>query len=86
MAESTAVHESGVHDGGAFAVELVGITKRFPGVVANDDKFTAGTTTYDLSKDGVGYATSGGQVDDIKTQLEDAKAKIISGEITVPTK
>jgi basic membrane protein A len=52
----------------------------------NDDKFTAGTTTYDLAKDGVGYATSGGQVDDIKTQLEDAKAKIISGEIKVPTK
>jgi basic membrane protein A len=52
----------------------------------NDDKFTAGTTTYDLAKDGVGYATSGGQVDDIKTQLEAAKAKIISGEITVPTK
>ena len=37
MAESTAVHESGVHDGGGYAVELVGITKRFPGVVANDD-------------------------------------------------
>ena len=37
MAESTAVHEGGVHDGGAYAVELVGITKRFPGVVANDD-------------------------------------------------
>jgi basic membrane protein A len=52
----------------------------------NDDKFTAGTTTYDLAKDGVGYATSGGQVDDIKTQLEAAKAKIISGEIKVPTK
>ena len=51
----------------------------------NDDKFTAGTTTYDLAKDGVGYATSGGQVDDIKTQLEDYKAKIISGEIKVPT-
>ena len=52
----------------------------------NDNKFTAGTTMYDLAKDGVGYATSGGQVDDIKTQLEDAKAKIISGEIKVPTK
>ena len=52
----------------------------------NDDKFTAGTTTYDLAKDGVGYSTSGGQIDDIKTQLEDYKAKIISGEITVPTK
>ena len=53
----------------------------------NEDKFTAGTTTYDLkAKDGVGYATTGGQVDDIKTKLDDAKAKIISGEITVPTK
>ncbi len=37
MAESTAVHDGGVHDGGGYAVELVGITKRFPGVVANDD-------------------------------------------------
>jgi simple sugar transport system ATP-binding protein len=37
MAESTAVHDVGVHDGGGYAVELVGITKRFPGVVANDD-------------------------------------------------
>ena len=51
----------------------------------NDGKFTAGTTTYDLAKDGVGYSTSGGQIDDIKTQLEDYKAKIISGEIKVPT-
>jgi basic membrane protein A len=52
----------------------------------NDDKFTAGSTVYDLAKDGVGYSTSGGQIDDIKTQLEDYKAKIISGEIKVPTK
>ncbi len=37
MAESTAVHDGEVHDGGGYAVELVGITKRFPGVVANDD-------------------------------------------------
>jgi basic membrane protein A and related proteins len=41
--------------------------------------------TYDLSVDGVGYATSGGQVDDIKDQLEAFKAQIISGEIKVPT-
>src|SRR6185295_19064711 len=27
-----------------------------------DDKFTAGPTTYDLKKDGVGYSTSGGQI------------------------
>jgi general nucleoside transport system ATP-binding protein len=36
MAEPTAVHDVGVLDGEC-AVQLVGITKRFPGVVANDD-------------------------------------------------
>jgi basic membrane protein A len=40
---------------------------------------------FDLSVDGVGYATSGGYIDDIVPQLEELKAKIISGEITVPT-
>lgn len=45
----------------------------------------SGTTSYDLSDGGVGYATSGGFVDDIKSQLEDYKQKIIDGEITVPT-
>jgi basic membrane protein A and related proteins len=53
---------------------------------ANDDSYTAGSITYDLEKDGVGYSTTGGQIDDIKDQLEDYKAKIISGEITVPKK
>jgi basic membrane protein A and related proteins len=48
--------------------------------------FPTGVNTYDLSVDGVGYATSGGQIDDIVPQLDDFKAKIISGEITVPTK
>jgi basic membrane protein A len=47
--------------------------------------FPAGQTIYDLSVDGVGYATSGGQIDDIKDQLEAFKQQIISGEITVPT-
>ena len=42
--------------------------------------------TYDLKKDGVGYATSGGFVDDIKSQLDAAATKIKSGEIKVPTK
>ena len=51
----------------------------------NDGNFTAGSTIYDLSKDGVGYSTSGGQIDDIAAQLDDYKAKIISGEIKVPT-
>jgi basic membrane protein A and related proteins len=51
-----------------------------------DGKFTAGSVTYDLEKDGVGYSTSGGQIDDIKDQIEEYKTKIVSGEITVPTK
>jgi basic membrane protein A and related proteins len=41
---------------------------------------------YDLKKDGVGYATSGGFIDDIKSQLDEAATKIKSGEIKVPTK
>ena len=44
-----------------------------------------GFVTYDLSVDGVGYATSGGYVDDIADQLEEIKAAIIAGEIEVPT-
>lgn len=44
-----------------------------------------GIKVFDLSNDGVGYATSGGYVDDIAAQLDELKAKIVSGEITVPT-
>ena len=51
-----------------------------------EDAFKAGEVVYDLKKDGVGYSTTGGKVDDIKAQLEDYKAKIVSGEITVPDK
>jgi basic membrane protein A len=42
-------------------------------------------STFDLSTDGIGYATSGGQVDDIKAQLDDLKKQIIDGSIKVPT-
>ena len=49
-------------------------------------QFKAGTSVYDLKVDGVGYATSGGQVDDIKSKLDDYKQQIIDGKITVPTK
>jgi basic membrane protein A and related proteins len=49
-------------------------------------QFKAGQKVYDLKIDGVGYATSGGKVDDIATKLDAYKAKIISGEIVVPTK
>ena len=47
--------------------------------------FTPGERRYDLSVDGVGYATSGGFIDDIVPKLEEAKAAIISGEVVVPT-
>jgi basic membrane protein A len=52
----------------------------------NGGNFAAGPKVYDLKAGGVDYSTSGGKVDDIKDQLEAYKAKIISGEITVPTK
>jgi basic membrane protein A len=41
--------------------------------------------TFDLKVDGVGYATSGGKVDDIKAKLDAWKAAIIGGQITVKT-
>ncbi len=51
--------------------------------------FTAGTvkggeTRYDLKAGGVDFSTTGGKVDDIKSQLDEYKNKISSGEITVP--
>jgi basic membrane protein A len=51
-----------------------------------NDEFQGGYQAFGLADDGVGYATSGGFVDDIKAQLEDLKAKVVSGEITVPDK
>ena len=53
---------------------------------ASQDQYTAGPKTYDLKANGVDYSTSGGQVDDIKSKIDEFKAKIVSGEITVPTK
>jgi basic membrane protein A len=50
-----------------------------------DGAFKPGQNLFDLSVDGVGYSTTGGFVDDIVSELEDYKAKIISGEIVVPT-
>lgn len=41
---------------------------------------------FDLKVDGVGYATSGGKVDDIKDVLDGYKAQIIAGTITVSDK
>jgi basic membrane protein A len=47
--------------------------------------FTAGKLVFDLKKDGVGYSTTGGKVDDIKPKLDEYKQQIIDGKITVPT-
>ncbi len=40
---------------------------------------------YDLSVDGVGLATSGGQIDDIQADIDGYKEQIVGGDITVPT-
>ncbi len=47
--------------------------------------FPSGPVEYDLEDGGVGYSTSGGQIDDITDKLEDYKQQIIDGEIKVPT-
>ncbi|PZG08221.1 BMP family lipoprotein [Nonomuraea aridisoli] len=41
--------------------------------------------TYDLKVDGVGLATTGGEIDDIKDQLDKAKQDIVNGTIKVPS-
>jgi basic membrane protein A len=51
----------------------------------SEGKDITGNKVFDLKAGGVDYATTGGKVDDIKTKLDDYKAKIISGEIKVPT-
>jgi basic membrane protein A and related proteins len=49
-------------------------------------KVFTGVQTFDLKNGGVGISFSGGAIDDIKSQIDDYQAKIISGAITVPTK
>jgi basic membrane protein A len=50
-----------------------------------DGNFAAGIRVFDLASGGVGYSTSGGFIDDIVAQLEELAAKVVSGEITVPS-
>jgi len=50
----------------------------------SQSKFVGGIQTFDLNNDGVGYATSGGFVDDIESQLNDLADQIKSGAIVVP--
>jgi basic membrane protein A len=51
---------------------------------ASEGKELTGNNVYDLKAGGVDYSTTGGQIDDIKSKLDDYKAKIVSGEIKVP--
>ncbi len=46
---------------------------------------SAPSQVFDLESEGVGYATSGGFVDDIASQLDDLGEQIIAGEIEVPS-
>ncbi len=45
--------------------------------------FAAGPQVFDMSVDGVGYATTGGYVDDLEGQLANWKGRIVSGEVMV---
>jgi basic membrane protein A len=47
--------------------------------------FEPGEQRYDLAAEGVDYSTTGGFVDDIVPQLEEARAAIIAGDVVVPT-
>ncbi|MCG5220737.1 BMP family ABC transporter substrate-binding protein [Streptosporangium soli] len=44
------------------------------------------TVAYDLKVDGVGLSTTGDHISDVQAKVDEAKAKIVSGEITVPDK
>ena len=50
-----------------------------------DKALKPGFVNYDLKSDGVGYATSGGFLDDVEDQLQAEAEKIKSGEIKVPS-
>jgi basic membrane protein A len=52
---------------------------------AASGNFKAGTITFDLKAEGVGYSTTGGRIDDIKSKLDEYKQQIISGSVIVPT-
>jgi len=49
-----------------------------------DGSFVAGNQTFGLANDGVGYATSGGFVDDIAPKLDQYAKEIVVGQIIVP--
>jgi basic membrane protein A and related proteins len=49
-----------------------------------DNTFSAGPQVFNLAKDGVGYSTSGGAIDDVVAKVDEFKKQIIDGKITVP--
>jgi basic membrane protein A len=74
------------------AVIMTSVLKRVDNAIQTfiqdyaDGSVKGGTDiTNDLKSGGVGLSTSGGYIDDIKTQLDDFQSKIINGDITVPT-
>lgn len=75
----------------AQAVILTSMLKRVDVAVfetikaVNDGDTSGGIKVFDLSNDGVGYSTSGGYIDAFVAQLDEIKAMIVAGEITVPT-
>jgi len=50
-----------------------------------DGNAQSGEVIFDLANDGVGYSTTGGQIDDIVDQVDEFKQMIIDGDIEVPT-
>jgi len=49
-----------------------------------DGSIAPGVTVFDLSRNGVGYSTTGGAIDDIAAQVDEWKERIISGQVVVP--
>jgi basic membrane protein A len=76
---------------GVKPVILTSMIKRVDIAVYNEIKAAvdgaplSGIQTFDLKVDGVGYSESNSAVEPYKAKAEEFKAKIISGEITVPT-
>ena len=66
---------------------LKGVDTAVFNFIENDanGKFTAGSTRFGLKENGVGYATSNPLLDRYKATIEQYKAKIIAGTVTVPT-
>jgi basic membrane protein A and related proteins len=66
---------------------LKGVDTAVFNFIEQDSKgeFKAGFTRFSLKDNGVGYATSNPKINAYKAKIDDYKAKIIAGTITVPT-